>query len=371
MIAARRNLTLALAILILGAASARPISLTYRAEVLKLAAPPVLRGGRILVPARPLFTALGASVLYDPAARLLVVRRAGKTAIVSGTTIIANRSYVPLRAITHALDFDVVYDAKTRNVNIFDRNVRVLAAHAAPSRNIEGPSVESRHPQPGEQIYSGFPSIYATVHTHGGPAVDRASVRMNLDGVDVTSRSTYVGDAITYTPSRPVLAGPHDVTIAGSDLGGLPFAQSWTFYSRYNPSQGPSAVAPSLFVPGGSYGYNDRIIITAVGPVGGYGYLTIAGLGTFTLVPQYSQPGYYIATIVVPANIYLPHAYVNGYIAAGGRRYTLHSYQRLSINSTNGTPYATPRTTLPPRPAALPTAFTRTPIPPPQPRVPR
>ena len=369
--AARQGLTLALGLSLLGAAAARPITIAFRERVLKLGAPPVLRAGRILVPARPVFTALGASVFYDPRSRLLAVRRAGRTAIVNGAAIIAKRSYVPLRAITQALDLDVAYDARTRRVDILERYHRLAVAPTVSGRPIDGPTVEERHPQANEQIYSGFPAVYATVQTHGGPAVDRSSVRIKVDGVDVTSRSEYVGEAITYTPTLPFLAGPHNVTVAGQDLGGLAFAQSWTFFSRYNPAQEANTVTPSIFVPGGSYAYNDRVIITALGPAGGYGYVTIPGLGTFTLVPQYSQPGYYLAIIIVPANIYLPHAYVSGYIIAGGRRYTLHSRRRLFIDSTNRASYATPlpRATL--APAPLPTALTRTPVPPPPPRVPR
>lgn len=371
MLTARVALALTLALAALPATAAMPIALSFHDETIRLNAPPVLRAGRILVPARATFTALGAAVFYDPHARLLAVRRGGRTAIVTRTTIIANRSYVPLREIARALDMDVVFHPKTRVVEVFERDRMQITEDFAQGhpKHVDGPTVESRHPLPEEQIVSGFPVVYATIQTHGGPAVDRESVHMNVDGLDVTSRAQYVGDAITYTPSLPFAIGPHSVAISGRDLGGLTFAQSWTFFSRYNPSQEPSTTVTAVFVPPGLFAYNDRIVISALGPPGGTGFVTIAGLGTFALVPQYSQPGYYIVTIFVPANIYLPQAYVSGYILSGGRRYALNTRERLSIDSTN-VPTAAPRASAAPTPQ-VPTPQVRTPMPPPVGPVPR
>ncbi len=79
----------------------------------------VIENGRVLLPLRATANALGASVWYDPARRIVVVSRFSQRIAIT-PRIIANRSYVPLRFIAQSLGASVGYDGGQHLVRITD-----------------------------------------------------------------------------------------------------------------------------------------------------------------------------------------------------------------------------------------------------------
>ena len=97
--------------------------------------PPVIQNDRVLVPLRVIFESLGASVSWDDATRTITSIKGDTTlrltigsntlyknsegiAIDVPAQIINNRTMVPIRAVSEALDAQVVWDNNNRSVTI-------------------------------------------------------------------------------------------------------------------------------------------------------------------------------------------------------------------------------------------------------------
>ena len=129
---------LALALLTLGAPAAQEISVTVDGRPLGFDQPPVMREGRILVPLRGIFEALGAEVEWDAAARTVRARSGessvalplgSRTATVDGRPVtldapaatVAGRTMVPLRFVAEALGAEVRWEGAARQVTILSK----------------------------------------------------------------------------------------------------------------------------------------------------------------------------------------------------------------------------------------------------------
>jgi len=303
---------------------------------------PVLRAGdRVLVPARSLLTALGAAVSYDAATRRITVVRGNRVVVVTigsaeatidGRTValdaparvVDSRTYLPLRFVAQSLGDDVSYDAAARRIAI------------AGSEGAAPPTVENRRPAPGELASGPYVAVSAAVVAHGGPPVDPSSLRMFLDGRDVTDVMARQGDLVGYTSPQPLAAGAHEVTVQGADDGGTRFTANWTFYSTF-----PYATVPAPYSYGGLYvtgataaAVSGLVQVALVAPAGGYGFLTLCGYEqqyAFVYVPAY---GRYVAQLQVPQNLFAPVCYVTGtFVDAGGARNYLALTSPISINT--------------------------------------
>lgn len=119
----------------LRAVSAPMIAVTVDGNSIPLTQPPISYHGRVMVPLRGIFENLGASVVYDPATRTINATRGNQEitltmgsqeANINGQTqfmdvpplMIGGRMLVPLRFVSQALGTQVSWDAYTHTVNI-------------------------------------------------------------------------------------------------------------------------------------------------------------------------------------------------------------------------------------------------------------
>ncbi|EXX87320.1 copper amine oxidase N-terminal domain-containing protein, partial [Paenibacillus darwinianus] len=108
---------------------------------------PVAVEGRTLVPFRAIAESLEADVAYDAATKTITVKRDGvevkltlgsKTAFINGKQVALdvpgnvknNRTLVPLRFLSEALDTDVTWDAETSSAIIVNKTPEVPAPAA-------------------------------------------------------------------------------------------------------------------------------------------------------------------------------------------------------------------------------------------------
>ena len=120
------------------AASAQPVAVSLNGYPVPLDQPPLLSGGRVLVPMRGIFQKMGADVVYLPSRREVEATRGGttvlltlgsRTAYVDGRPLHLDtppqayfrRTMVPLRFISQALGAEVRWDAPSRTVFITTR----------------------------------------------------------------------------------------------------------------------------------------------------------------------------------------------------------------------------------------------------------
>jgi len=252
---ALRASLLATAAILLGsfapAGAAGPITVTLNGTPLSLTPAPTERAGRVFVPLRGVFENMGATVVYDSGTinatgrgHTVSLHIGSQQATVDGQPqtvdvapfIIGASTYVPLRFVSQALGAFVNYDGTNDVVAISMPNGNT-APPPPPSQVITPPPSRPRDsrielanaiPAPGSTVTSRMPTI--EVSFTGGYA-DPNSIRVSLDGADVTPDATRSPRGVTYAPRSPLQPGPHAVRVAGVDETGARFDRRWSFVS--------------------------------------------------------------------------------------------------------------------------------------------
>ncbi len=243
--------------------------------------PPLARGGRVYVPLRGIFERLGASVVFTAghiiatAGRHSISLTLDRTrAIVDGAVetleapplVVAGRTLVPLRFVSQALGATVAYDAASRTVNV---TAAAFATQAQPADTASlSPSASpaaSEAPLP-PPVPTPFQPERATIALRPGetpialrllrlePApqttlarrrpeisatfaepVDPTTVRVELDGTDVTARTSLDAHSFTLDPPADLEPGPHEISLAGRTPDREAFVSHWDFTTRDGP----------------------------------------------------------------------------------------------------------------------------------------
>jgi Copper amine oxidase N-terminal domain len=234
---------------VLPALAAGPVSVTLNGNPLTLNPPPTERAGRVFVPLRGVFENLGATVVYASGVinatgrgHTISLKVGSQTATVDGQQqtvdvapfIIGASTYVPLRFVSQALGATVNFDGAN--------NIVALGTNGggnAPAGQTITPVPSARNsrgnitlatvlPARGATVTSRRPTIEATF---GGGTVDPNTVKVTVDGLDVTSEATRSTTGILYAPRSPLQPGNHTVTVTGTDNSGATFNRGWSFTS--------------------------------------------------------------------------------------------------------------------------------------------
>jgi hypothetical protein len=216
-----------------GAAQTAGISIVINGTPLALDQPPVERVGRVYVPLRGIFEALGASVVYA-GGQINATRGSTTVALHIGSTtasvdnrpqqldaapfLIGARTLVPLRFIAEALGATVDYNSATQTVAITRPNgsqafIPVRVVHLEPAADAT--------------MYGNRPEISATFDR----PVDPNAVHVFIDDRDVTSGAYISRRAVSYEPTFDLPFGSHHAAIRGPRLH-----REWTFVNAPLPS---------------------------------------------------------------------------------------------------------------------------------------
>ena len=349
--------------------------------------PPVVENGRVLVPLRGIFERFNADVSYDEKTATVVATRNGidvrvtvgsTEADINGHQVdlevapqeVDGRIEVPLRFVAQALGVSVDYDDATNTVVVDSAAGGALpatpvvsadetsAAPAAPqlAQPAVAPSITDERPANGTLIGSQFPEIYAAFT--GDTPVDPVSVRVTVDGIDVTGSSTVSSQYVEYTPAEALYGGSHSVEITGAGTAGEQFVARWSFridddlstgyldsIIGYGPGRfgyhrfGYYPPGFSLFSPGPGYFFAGQpIIIVFFSPYFPYGsgFFTVGGIpGEFAMTPWLGCPGYFWSVLDVPYGAYSPNAIVAArFTTDDGRMVVAHATAPLRIDGT-------------------------------------
>ena len=268
-------------------ATAQPqmITVVVNGEQVGFDQPPVERSGRVFVPLRGVFERLGASVVYDNGVinatgrgHIVSLHIGSSTAIVDGSQqvldvapfLVGSRTLIPLRFVSQALGANVDWAENTNTVTIS------LAGPAPPATV----TVVNLHPANGSTVGPRRPAISGSFSS----AVDPNSVRITLDGRDVSSTTYVSSTSFLFSPAYDLSATSHTVHVTGKDANGGAFDQSWSFTSgtsgatnfvtNVSPASG-STVAGSFTITGSTLP-NSRVHITAIGTANMGGYFTVS-----------------------------------------------------------------------------------------------
>jgi hypothetical protein len=232
-----------------GVATAQTYNVTLNGTPLALSPAPIERDGRVFVPLRGVFQNLGASVVYSGGAinaqgngRSISLRVGSMEATVDGQQqlldvapfIVGASTYVPLRFVSEALGASVNYDANNRIVALVS------------GRPPQGPPPPQQQPAPPPQA-AGFNAVHLldqeprpdsatrgsrpAISARFSQPVDVNSVKITLDGRDVSATTYLNAGQFDFTPSYDLPAAQHEVHISGVSRDGSPFDRTFHFTS--------------------------------------------------------------------------------------------------------------------------------------------
>lgn len=227
------------------AIAAGPVTVTLNGNTLNLNPSPTERAGRVFVPLRGVFENLGASVVYASGVinasgrgHNVSLRIGSTSATVDGQQqtvdvapfIIGASTYVPLRFVSQALGATVNYDGANRVVALVASGASAPAVQNVPAATSNKSPLRLGRTQPerGSAVEAQNPTVAAEFV---GAEADPNSIRVSLDGLDVSDRSTRSPRGIVYAPPSPLLTQRHALRVTGKDAEGRAFDVGFNFIS--------------------------------------------------------------------------------------------------------------------------------------------
>ena len=291
-------------------ANAQNISVVVNGSTMSFDQPPIERAGRVFVPLRGIFERLGASVVYANGqinatgnGRNISLHIGSTAATVNGQTqyldvapfIVGSRTLVPLRFVAQSLGAAVDWNQASQTVTITG------GGGSAPSN--PSPSFSLTNRRPTGTVSTLFPAI----HANFSQPVNRDSMRVTIDGNDVTSNVYANANGFDVTPTSALSAGGHRVNVSGSTQSGASFSTGWSFRTTGASTENYiRAISPA---PGGTVGSNftisgrtlpnSSVHIVASGEANAFGGLLQIGTGTFQTDVNADSSGVFTARIAL------------------------------------------------------------------------
>ncbi len=218
-----------------------------------------------------------------------------------------------------------------RNAGLFAslsaRGVEVMAAGARMvTIDARPPQITGRYPAPGANIANARPNIAVTFFD-AETGINPASVRLMVNGQNVTGRAFISDTAVTYNPDAPLAPGTVRVDLAAADRARNILRVSWTFRVT-RPAGALSAVTIN---PVAALTNDDVLTVVAAGAPGGAASFSIAGIRGEWPMKESTTKGIYFGTMVVRQAGPLFNAVVEAALRKDGRRSTLAASVPVTI----------------------------------------
>ena len=161
----------------------------------------------------------------------------------------------------------------SHSVRVEGADVNGLTFNRSWSFSVSGaPGPELRNQQPAPD--SKTPDRFTVISADFSRPVDTGSVRILLDGNNITSRGGLSSTGFSYKPPAPLDFGDHKVRVTGRGQGGNAFDRSWTFVViRTMPTApnmpltinqpAPNSSVGRTFLIQGNTGGNAQVTVTA------------------------------------------------------------------------------------------------------------
>ncbi len=229
--------------LALSPAQAQNVNIIVNGQQVSFDQPPIERGGRIFVPLRGVFERLGATVVYDNGqinatgnGRNIQLHIGSTSALVNGQTtnldvapfLVGARTLVPLRFISESLGANVNWDGNSNTVTVAMAGgytqPQYVNPTAAPTNTVQLTNlIPSRN--------GSAQSIRPAISGRFSSTVDPNSVRILLDGRDMSSTSYVSANDFMFTPNFDLPSTRHTVQVTGNSSNGVAFNRGWSFGS--------------------------------------------------------------------------------------------------------------------------------------------
>ena len=298
--------------------TAATVNVVVNGQTVGFDQPPIQQSGRVFVPLRGVFERLGATVVYDNGTinaqgngRSIALRIGSTQATVNGQTVymdvapflIGGRTLVPLRFVAQALGAGVQWNQSNSTVYISGSGNQNSTYTNPPTSNA---SFYLKNQRPRNTVSTLRPAL----HANFSESVNRDSVRVSLDGRDITSDVYANANGFDVTPPFQLNAGNHTVNVSGTTQAGPSFNAQWSFQTQNgsasenyirnispnaNTTVGSSFTVSGVTLPGSS------IHVVASGEASAFGGLLQIGTGTFQTDVRADGNGYFNASISLTA----------------------------------------------------------------------
>jgi hypothetical protein len=190
------------------------------------------------------------------------------------------------------------------------------------------PRVRDRSPDPNSRVTTARPNIYA-VFADQGSGVDPGSVRLLVDGRDVTANAEVTRDFISYRPASDLPAGRQTVQIIQRDKAGNRQRTTWQFTVQPGASEGIRLLrhnANRALEPG------DVLHVEMNGTPSGKAFFSVGTIKDVRM--QETAPGHYAADYTIRKG----DDTRNGRLATrlvtpGGETYTAQSTENIVVST--------------------------------------
>jgi len=230
--------------------------------------PPIERGGRVYIPLRGVLDRLGAQTIdWRPDQQEVYVASDGREvqlwigrheARINGQPaeldappiLVQGRTMVPLRFVSESMGATVSWDPQSMTAYITAPQARVAGERqvypgdrgnqqpdqyerdrGAPRDTTVGPVLDPVRPRAGAAVAARRPEIVVRMRGVSAP-IDRNSIRMRVNGRDVTQDLVIQGNQVIYQPDSELEPGPVHVRVTVRDQQGNSTSEEWTFTER-------------------------------------------------------------------------------------------------------------------------------------------
>jgi hypothetical protein len=277
-----------------------------------------MQNSRVFVPMRAIFERLGSTVVYSNGninaqgnGRSVHLAIGSRQVMINGQNStmdvapfeVAGRTEVPLRFVAQALGANVNWNANTSTVYI-NTGGGNQSYTPAPQTNASF-SLSNQTPAAGATVNTTHPALHAAF----SESVNRDSLRVSIDGHDVTPLVYANANGFDVTPNFELTPGAHRVTVSGTTSAGASFTTGWSFQTsagaspnvitRLSPS--PGANVGSQFTLSGHTRPGSTVHIVATGAASALGGLLQIGTGTFQTSVTADANGNFSAPIALNA----------------------------------------------------------------------
>lgn len=174
-----------------------------------------------------------------------------------------------------------------------NRAAPLLQAGQTLSVDATPPTIRDRGPTPDAHVTNPRPNIYAAFEDQGS-GVDPGSVRLIVNGHDVTADAEVTPYFLSYTPSSPMSSGTQTVQLSLADKAGNKTQSDWKFTEGSPEASGIKAVTDNTdhtLEPG------DTLHVEMTGTSGGKGGLSIGNIQNVPM--REDKPGHYVADYTI------------------------------------------------------------------------
>jgi hypothetical protein len=206
---------------------------------------------------------------------------------------------------------------------------RLIQAAGRFTIDTQPPVVRGMTPDPGSRVVRSRPNISAAFDAAGGSAVQPDTVRVLLDGRDVTAQANVTPYFVSLQPQTTLAMGEHRVEVSGRDQAGNEFRQAWSFFV----AEGGEAIqsfthdAPARPEPG------DVVTLTLRGEPGATAVFSIGELVTDRQMREV-EPGRYVGEYTIRRGDALANQPIRARLQTrGGQVFTVQAERGIGMQA--------------------------------------